>query len=229
MRITLTDADCSELARTLASFFEQQVSVEVAPPQLQLEQLFPEERRYISAAVPKRQAEFATARVCARRALARLGVAPCSLLPGADRAPSWPDGIVGSIAHTQRVCAVAVAHRGQLSGVGIDVEDSRPLEPDLEYLVCTAAEIRWLDRRGEERGRWAKLIFSAKEAFYKYQYPKSQLVLDFRDVELDIDTNTQSLRAEIANSVVGANEGLRGARGHGAWQQGLVLSAFSSG
>lgn len=39
--------------------------------------LFPEEAALVAYAVPKRRLEFATVRICARRALGRLGSSPC--------------------------------------------------------------------------------------------------------------------------------------------------------
>jgi 4'-phosphopantetheinyl transferase EntD len=41
--------------------------------------------------------------------------------------------------------------------------------------------------RSAERGRAAKILFSAKEAFYKCQYTVTERFLDFTDVELSID------------------------------------------
>src|SRR5437763_335927 len=80
-------------------------------------QLYPEERACIARAVPKRRAEFATGRVCARQALERLGVAVGPLLPHPDRSPAWPPGIVGSISHTDGYCAVAVAEATRALGI----------------------------------------------------------------------------------------------------------------
>ena len=54
-------------------------------------------------AVPRRRVEFATGRLCARRAMAALGHARVSIPRAQDRVPIWPDGIVGSITHTDFV------------------------------------------------------------------------------------------------------------------------------
>ncbi len=73
---------------------------ECTPAQRFFNDLFPEEQAYIAEAVEKRQVEFSTARVLARRALYELGVSPQSLCPNDDRSPRWPAGIIGSITHT---------------------------------------------------------------------------------------------------------------------------------
>jgi 4'-phosphopantetheinyl transferase EntD len=185
--------------------------------------LYPEERRCIAHAVSKRQAEFSTGRVCARAALASLGIAPGPLMPGTDRCPSWPAGVVGSITHADTICVVAVARAADVVSLGIDVESALPLDSDLEPLVCTRTERRWLDgRASDERGAWSKLIFSAKESFYKCQYPRTGLALDFLDVELCIDPTATTFSAHTEKSAIAAELGAAG--GRWAWSGGLVLT-----
>jgi len=67
--------------------------------------LFPEEEAVIANAVDKRRREFATARACARAALAKLGLPPVPIVPGFRGAPQWPSGVVGSITHCAGYCA----------------------------------------------------------------------------------------------------------------------------
>ena len=165
-----------------------QVEFAAAPPKLVNDQLYPEERNYVANAVVKRQAEFGTARLCARKALSRLGVAPCSLVPNADRSPRWPDGIRGSIAHTDDWCAVGVSNALSITAIGLDLESDATFAQELEAVICTDAERRWLRtfNRGEF-GWLGPLIFSAKEAFYKCQFAVTQTQLNFTDVELAFD------------------------------------------
>jgi 4'-phosphopantetheinyl transferase EntD len=73
-------------------------------------------------------------------------------------------------------------------GVGIDLEQDTGLSPELEPLICTAEERAWLACQDQDTRPWlAKVFFSAKEAFYKCQYGTTHTVLDFLDVELNID------------------------------------------
>jgi 4'-phosphopantetheinyl transferase EntD len=151
--------------------------------------LYPEEIAHIRAAVPQRRAEFATARVCARRGLAAMGFAPVPLVPAADRAPAWPDGVVGSITHTRDYCAVALGRCPPLRSVGIDVETIHELEEGLADLILTERERAWINSPGRRARSLVEdllLVFSAKEAFYKCQFPLTQRLLDFHDVELDL-------------------------------------------
>ena len=160
-----------------------------ARPEIQSSGLYPDELAYIERAVPKRRAEFGTARVCARRALDRLGAPMCSLLPHKDRSPRWPQGYVGSISHTEDCCAVAITRSDGIAGFGIDIEPRAPLQEGLEELICTENERLWLARHSaNERAKLGKLVFSAKEAVYKCQYIMTKTFVDFKDVDLAIDT-----------------------------------------
>ena len=132
-------ADAKLLQKSLVeSLFDPSCVVETAVPALVDRELFADEHAHIALAVPKRRAEFGTARVCARRALTRLGVAPVSLVPTEDRAPLWPNGVVGSITHTSNCCAVVVASARAQRSLGLDIEQEKLLEPELLAMICTA-------------------------------------------------------------------------------------------
>ena len=179
----------------LRSLFPSDVVVEIARPALVVRGLYPEEQIYIARAVDKRKAEFATARVCARYALIRLGVKPCALVPQADRSPTWPPGVKGTISHTTGCCAVAVTTATDVLGIGLDVDQAEALDLELEKVVCTRSEQAWLDSLpASDRGLLAKLLFCAKEAFYKCQYGVTGELLDFQDVEIEIDREAQTFR-----------------------------------
>ncbi len=177
----------------LTSMLGPQFVVSVARPRLLDDQLFPEERRHIARAVEVRRAEFATARMQARYALAQLGVEPCPLVPNPDRSPRWPSGIKGSISHTAGCSIVAVTRAPEIAALGVDVEEDSPLPAELVPMVCTPQERLWVDGFGPaEKGWLAKLTFSAKEAFYKCQYGLTQTQLDFAEVQLRIDLPAQA-------------------------------------
>ena len=177
----------------LASQLGSGFAVATAAPKRVDDALFPEELRYLAHAVDRRRAEFGTARVCARRALAELGIAPCPLVPYPDRSPRWPAGVVGSISHTENCCAVAVTTDPSILSFGLDIEQYRSLPLGLEPLICTAAERAWLDTQPSDRRAWlARLFFSAKEAFYKCQFGTTGSLIDFQDVALALDLDEDS-------------------------------------
>lgn len=145
--------------------------------------LYPEESVSIARAVPKRVSEFAAGRLCARRALAEFGIADFPLRMASDRAPVWPDSMVGSITHTRGCCVAVVAERRRFASLGLDLEVAGDVKRRLWEHICVPAELAWLDSLPTRaRSSSAALVFSAKEAFYKCQYPLTAEPLRFSDL-----------------------------------------------
>jgi 4'-phosphopantetheinyl transferase EntD len=164
------------------------------------EWLHPAEAVHVARAVEKRRLEFAGGRRCARDALAGLGAADGPLSIGADRAPAWPAGFVGSITHTRGYCGAVAAPVATYAGVGVDVESRRRLRRELERRICTERELRWLDDMDErQRADMATVVFSAKEAFYKCQFCVTRTWLGFHDARLDVGPGT--FRVEVLSDL----------------------------
>jgi len=187
------------LARPL---FAADVALALEDPLGQPAPPLPQESACLSAnAVEKRKREFAAGRAAARAAMVELGLPPQPILIAENRAPIWPEGLVGSITHTKS-CALAVAARQDpsepdtLLGLGIDVEEDTPLAEDLWRAICSPAEQDWA-RAQANPGQMAKLIFSAKEAAYKCQFARSARYFGFDGMELEIDSNAGCFRARF--------------------------------
>ena len=164
--------------------------------------MLPEEERHVVSAVPKRRREFSSGRGCARRALAQLGIPDGSFAIDRreDRTPIWPDGFIGSISHTAGHCAAVVSRNDSVLGIGIDAEDGSPLKPEIAARICRPGELARLASLGtHDPLRWAKLVFSAKESFYKAHFPKMQTGLGFQDAELEIDPQESSFLIRLTN------------------------------
>jgi 4'-phosphopantetheinyl transferase EntD len=201
-------------------FADDCVSVEAAPALVDAA-LFPEERAFIVNAVPKRRAEFGSARMCARHALEQLGTPAGALLPAADRAPTWPAGTVGSITHTHGYCGVVVARAARYASLGLDAERDKELSPEIIRMVCTPAE------RANIAAPDAILYFAAKEAFYKCQYPLTRQFLDFQDVELTLDPTLSRFDARVLRVLTDKPRWLDRLHGRILRRDGLVLCAVS--
>jgi 4'-phosphopantetheinyl transferase EntD len=197
-----------------------------AAPTLVDDQLFPEELACLTRAVPKRRAEFGTARVCARRALAELGFAAIELSPAADRSPRWPEGVVGSISHTARYCAVVVGRAEQWLGVGLDVEQDRVLSAEVIARICTEGERETLRARDPQLGD-AAVHFSAKEAFYKCQYAQTHTFIEFHEAELDVDFDAGTFRVKVHKRWSERPQFFDALHGRFIRQDGLVLSGIA--
>jgi 4'-phosphopantetheinyl transferase EntD len=151
--------------------------------------LFPAEEALLARAVPKRRREFTAGRVCARRAMARLGVAPAPLLAGPNREPLWPAGLVGSITHCEGYRAAVVARTGDLLSIGIDAEPNGPTPDGVLERIALPAEISWVRAaaRVEPEVHWDRLLFCAKESVYKTWFPLAGSWLGFEDALITLD------------------------------------------
>ena len=163
----------------------------MAQPQPDTGALFPEERAAMARAVPTRVAEFTGGRVAARAALARIGLPPVAIPVGDDRAPAWPEGVVGSISHGGGVCVAVVGRAAAWRGLGVDLEPDAPLPPDLVAEIAVEAELAALAPMGQ--GHAATRVFSAKEAAYKAQYPETRAVFGFDAMRADLPTGVMRM------------------------------------
>jgi 4'-phosphopantetheinyl transferase EntD len=191
--------------------------------------LFREEQAVIARAVGKRRREFITARACAHAALARLGVPPVPILPGAGGAPQWPPGVVGSITHCAGYRAAAVASTRDAVSLGLDAEPDGTL-PDgvLDIVTIGAERVQFAELMAAAPGvSWDRLLFSAKESVYKAWFPLTQRWLGFEDAQIVIDPKHGTFTAHLlvpGPLVAGAPLTTL----HGRWltARGLVLTAI---
>jgi 4'-phosphopantetheinyl transferase EntD len=192
--------------------------------------LFPEEETVLARAVDKRRREFTTARGCARRALATLGLPPVPIVPGERGAPAWPCGVVGSITHCDGYRASAVALEDQVRTVGLDAEPNGPLPDGVLETVTTPAERAWLDAMtGDGSGVcWDRLLFSAKESIYKAWFPLTRRWLDFTEavVTPDPHAGTFTARLGVPGPVVDGRA-LAGFTGRWIVRGGIVATAIT--
>ena len=135
----------------------------------------------------KRLADFSTGRYCAIKALEQLGIHDAVIPIGEDRAPIWPEGIVGSISHCDSLIGAIVAKSSDHISLGLDIEEIGRVTLDLWDLVFTENEKNYLSGLSDENKHvQSTAIFSIKEAFYKFQYPITKTFLDFLEVEVDL-------------------------------------------
>jgi 4'-phosphopantetheinyl transferase EntD len=149
------------------------------------ELLLPAEAGHMVTAVPKRAREFAAGRLCARRALAEFGIVDFPIKVADDRQPIWPDTMVGSITHTAGFCAAVVAERRRTAALGLDSEVVGAVNAEIWPSICVPFETAWVESLpASEQAAAVTLIFSAKEAFYKCQYPMARERLNFHDARV---------------------------------------------
>lgn len=144
-----------------------------------------------------RRREFTTARSCARRALAKLGLPPTPLLPGLHREPLWPAGVVGSITHCPNYRAAAVAHREQFVSLGIDAELHQALPRGVLQKIALPEEQSWLRLLTGMGICWDRFLFSAKESVFKTWFPITGRWLGFEDAVVQVDPTQGTFHARL--------------------------------
>ncbi|MGX1331563.1 enterobactin synthetase component D [Bradyrhizobium elkanii] len=151
------------------------------------EELLPHQMRNC---VPKRQHEFITGRYCAYRAIRQIQPDfdwPTRIGRGPTGAPVWPDGIIGSITHTDGYVAAAAAHRSCLDAIGIDSERilNAKVAREVSSLIVSESELERIARGAElDPVKALTLCFSAKESLFKCLHPLIGQYFDYLDAEV---------------------------------------------
>lgn len=146
-----------------------------------------EEQELARAMAPERQHEFTIGRLAAHGALAAVGGPATAVLIGAAGEPLWPTAWVGSISHSRHHAAALVVSKRRVRSVGLDIVDERALDDRAAANLMTVPEVKRLIDAGWARDAESarRLVFSAKEAVFKCQYPLTGCAsLDFLDVTL---------------------------------------------
>ena len=190
----------------------------------------PEELICVEKAVDKRKKEFVAGRNCARRALRELSMADVAILTGDGREPIWPDGIVGSISHTQGYCGAAVARAEQVRGLGLDVEHIRDTHEKLWPEIVSETELASLERdMPGDRARVVALAFSCKEAFYKCQYPLTRQWVGLLDADVCLDAGAGTFRIMPRIDVAGMCRQGTSINGRYVFQGDYVMTGIELG
>lgn len=165
------------------------------------EDLFPDERAYVTRCVPRRVNEFVTVRACARAALAQLGYHRPPLLALDGHGPVWPRGTVGSMTHCEGFRAAAVGLSEQWLTLGIDAEPNEPLPPGVLGAVANTEERQHIALllSAFPTVAWDRLLFSGKEALYKAWSPLMHSWLDFDEASIRFDAGMGAFLARLSS------------------------------
>lgn len=204
-----------EHERVLASLFSPSVAVACldatsAAPHAS----FAEDPRFKQAA-PARQLEFAGGRECARRVLIALGREPVPIAQGADGEPLWPHGVVGSISHAERLCTAVGARASDVRAIGVDIEPDRSESTAFARRVCREPELSAIGRLGASVEQLAPVVFAAKEASYKLQFPLTRDAGAWGSLEVLLAADTFTVRFD------GAHGPLSSSCVQGRWRRAL--------
>ncbi|WP_417597717.1 4'-phosphopantetheinyl transferase family protein [Pararhodobacter oceanensis] len=181
--------------------------------------LFHVEHSAVESAVPARQREFAAGRIAARQAMGR----DLPVVMAEDRAPVWPAGVTGSVTHAGGWALAVAGAADKLIGTDLEVDAALPAE--VWETVLTNSERAAL-RDMPDAGRWARVIFSAKECAYKAQYPRTKQVFGFEVFEIALEPVAGEFTAVFQRDIApfAAGDCLRGRYSIGG---GFVLTGIA--
>ncbi len=134
------------------------------------------ERQAMRTAVPGRLREFATGRALLRELMEVDEAIPVA----ADRTPLVPSGFRVSLAHDDRYAIAAVSRDEQVEALGIDLEPSISLEPEIGRIIL----------RPDDAEVDARLAFTLKEAAFKAWSGSGGRMLEHHDVRLTAAEST---------------------------------------
>ena len=139
---------------------------------------------------------FASGRRCIRALQEQLDL-PQFELPTGEFGPVWPSDLVGSISHSRELVAASIVR--DAVGVGIDIEYRRRLRVDAARKVATRKE--YFRYSAIPDFDWT-LLFSAKESVFKALSPLTRCYIGFQEVELLLDTTTQSFSVRYVGNAI---------------------------
>ncbi len=135
-------------------------------------------------ATARRKHQSAGARNLAIELLQGMDLAVEEIPRGVEGEPLWPNGIVGSLSHTDGYAAASLARSGDCRGIGIDVEPALPLPGETGELVLGEQERDWVNSVEVRLPAAGRMIFCAKECVHKLVHPLTRTWLDFLDVRV---------------------------------------------
>jgi enterobactin synthetase component D len=142
----------------------------------------------LQGAVRKRHIEYLAGRWCAREAMRvrHPRHADAHVATGDEREPLWPEGVVGSITHTQGFVSAAIADARALRSIGLDSEETFTVDRArrLASHLARPGELEALARSGLDEGVIAAAVFSVKESVFKCLHPFVREFFGFQAAEV---------------------------------------------
>ena len=152
--------------------------------------LAPAEQQLVQNAADRRKVDFGDSRWCAHQAMRPLSEDQ-PIMRGARGMPIFPNGVTGSLTHTEGFRAALVGRSQRWRSLGIDAEPARKLPDGVLQAIANRQEERRLSKLVVDHGQeFAEtVLFSAKEATYKAWFPLTHRFLDFDQADIDVRTD----------------------------------------
>jgi 4'-phosphopantetheinyl transferase EntD len=193
---------------------------------------FPES---LAKAVPKRKAEFLAGRIVVREAMKIMALPMIDIPIGMNRAPCWPEGVVGSITHSGNQVFCILSKKN--NAIGIDYEEviSGEDAANIQRSIVSEEEVSLFGEVNSDYNKVLTLAFSAKESLFKALYFSVRKYFDFLDVTIisfqdELSDDGSSLLGLTLEVNTDLNEDIRKGRTFNVlyqWQDAGVLTFIS--
>lgn len=149
-----------------------------------------------------RKKEFLAGRILSRIALNHLNISSSSIPHDEHGCSLFPEGSIGSISHSRKIIAVAVASSKKYHGIGIDIEQIGRIKENVFQRIATQKENDMISPiSGESQQIQKTIVFSAKEAFYKFQFPLTKQYVNWKDISV-IPQNDGNITIQYENKTI---------------------------
>lgn len=140
----------------------------------------------LKKSVVKRKSEFLAGRYACKKNLELVGVENSNVGIGTHRVSVWPNGIKGSITHTDSTALCAISDNTEVASIGIDRECwvSQQVSREIKKYVISPVEEKYLLESDIPFDKALTVIFSAKESFFKALFPFVKQYFDFDSVKV---------------------------------------------
>ena len=191
--------EISNLLSSIVEYLGVEVQLAGGIVNEQVKPVHADEWQLVANASLKRQREFTCGRYYAHQLLIAAGYGDCFVDRDDKGCPIWPDGVIGSISHTNDYCVAVLSANTATAALGVDLEECGRMKESLWPRLFTDQEIQQIRavRSPAESMRLAAIIFSAKEAFYKCDYPLNGRSYDFREVEVTVNDTEHRLNFDF--------------------------------
>lgn len=190
------------LVAALSACAPATLSLGAAPVSDRFAELYPLEATTMCNAVQKRRNEFSTGRWLARELLGSRGIARQAIGRAAQGNPIWPEGIRGSISHSRDICLAVIGAADEFQGIGVDLEFDAVTDPEVQALILTRRE-----QRLYATPELCRLVFSAKEAFFKAVFEQHGRFIDFHAVETELEPGSRKFTIDADDVETGEIDG----------------------
>ncbi|TVT81648.1 4'-phosphopantetheinyl transferase family protein [Acinetobacter colistiniresistens] len=161
---------------------------------------------YLIHASTKRLNEFFAGRILAQAILKQHFDCSIGITSEQSKLPLWPQGLIGSISHSDDLVIVAISSHSEYLGIDIErIVETSFAEESAALILTPFEQSLWQTEISQALNfcEYLTLIFSLKESLYKAVYPVAQNYIDFLEAEMvEMNLTKQSVMLKFDQKIM---------------------------